>query len=74
MATRRYSIQPGDDEFAVTEAVGAATVTKCIELTVDLATSTVNGASGTRAVTKEEVLLALEKLENYITKNQWPPA
>lgn len=70
MATRRYSIGFGsglgsDD---VTEAVGAATVTKEIELTVDfgVVTATVGG--------KALVLLALDKLENYIVKGNWPPA
>jgi hypothetical protein len=73
MATRRYSVQPGDKVNDITEAAGAAVATKSIELTVDCATSTITTASGTRALSKEEVLLALEKLEEYIIASQWPP-
>ena len=68
MATRRYSINKGDNEYQITEAVGAAVATKEIELTVDLATVTdVLGG-------KEAVLLALEDFTNYITRGNWPPA
>ena len=35
MATRRYMFNPEDAAFQITEAVGAAVVTKNIELTVD---------------------------------------
>lgn len=72
MATRRYSIQPGDaDAYGITEAVGAATATKCIELTVDLG-NVVEGS--TRPPNKEEVLNALEKVTDYIASGLWPPA
>lgn len=71
MATRRFSIHPSDTEFQVTEAVGAATATKSIELTVDLA----NVLEGnTKPISKVQVLLALEKLHNYVLKSNWPPA
>ena len=68
MSTRRYSISIGDNEYNVTEAVGAATATKEIELTVDLAvvTGTVGG--------KEAVILAIEKLSNYLLRGNFPPA
>ena len=68
MATRRYSISIGDNEYQITEAVGAATATKEIELTVDLAvvTGTVGGKLG--------VILAIEKLTNYILRGNYPPA
>lgn len=72
MATRRYKLNPGETEFSVTEEVGAATNSKAIELTVDLATNLISGAS--RAVTKSEVLLALDMLKNHITKSNWLPA
>lgn len=64
MATRIYGISKGETEFQITEGVGAATAADNIELTVDLAVN----------ITKEDVLLALEKLENHIVKYGWPPA
>lgn len=69
MATRRYSIAPGDATFAVTEAVGAATATKAIELTVDLAVLTDVSGFG-----KEAVLVAIDKLQDWISVGNWPPA
>lgn len=69
MATRRYSINPGDAYYQTTEAAGAATVTKAIELTVDLAVLTDVSGMG-----KFAVLEALYDLENYIIKGNWPPA
>jgi len=74
MATRRYKLNAGEGEFSVTEEVGAATNSKTIELTVDLANTAVNAASGTRSISKEEVLLALDKFKNHITKSNWLPA
>lgn len=64
MATRRYSLARGDTEFQVTEAVGAATATKSMEFTFDL-------ASG---LNRLDVLLALQMLENHILKGLFPPA
>lgn len=69
MATRRYSISPGDTTFGVTEAVGAATATKSIELTVDLAVVTDTGDKG-----KLAVLVAIQKLQDWILAGNWPPA
>lgn len=79
MATRRYKINPNENEGSIVEEVGAATNSKAIELTVDIASTIVNkqdgsGTAGTRAVTKEEVLRAIGNLHDYILKNQWPPA
>lgn len=64
MATRRYGLSRGETEFQVTEAVGAATAADGIELTVDLAVS----------LSKEDVLLALDKFRGHIVKGNWPPA
>lgn len=64
MATRRYGLSRGETEFQVTEGVGSATASDNIELTVDLAAS----------LTKNEVILALEMLQNWIVKGNWPPA
>lgn len=64
MATRLYGISKGETEFQISEGVGSATAADNIELTVDLAAN----------VTKEDVILALQKLENHIMKYGWPPA
>lgn len=77
MATRRYKINPGENNVngTITEEVGAATNSKGIELTIDLSTAyKYNGAGVAVAMSKEDVLLALEELENYILNRQWPPA
>lgn len=71
MATRRFMTGPGEQLADVTQAVGAATATKDIELTVDLA----NVKSGdTVGLSKEDVLLAIDRLKLYIIQNIWPPA
>jgi len=59
MATRRYMINRGGDDYSVTEAAGSATASKNIELTVDLAVS----------LTKNEVLQAIEMLKRFMLKN-----
>lgn len=64
MATRRYSLARGDTDFQVTEAVGAATVTKSMEFTFDLASN----------LTKNDVLQALRMFERWILKGNFPPA
>lgn len=68
MATRRYMLNKGETFVGVTEAVGAATVTKNIELTVDF-----DAPSGEK-LTKSEVLQALGRFEEYILRGPWPPA
>jgi hypothetical protein len=67
-------VNPGENEFQVTQAVGAAVDTKNIELTVELADTAVNEDGGTRIISKEEVLIALDKIKNHILANIWPPA
>lgn len=74
MATRRFGISVGESEFQVTEGVGAAVNADTVELTVDLATTTVNDKGTTRAIKKHEVIEALEKLMNHVIKSNWPPA
>jgi hypothetical protein len=77
MATRLYGISVGQTEFQVTEAVGSATVSNNIELTVDLGTAIVtdsNAPGGIRAVKKEEVVQALEMIINHLITNNFPPA
>ncbi len=74
MATRRYKVEPGEGEFAITEEVGAAVNSDTVELTIDLATTRVNTNGSTRTIEKQEVLEALDKIKNHIVKGNWPPA
>lgn len=63
MATRIFGISRGQEPFETTEGVGSAT-TDDVELTIDLA----------KIGTREEALIALNKLEQYIVGIDWPPA
>jgi hypothetical protein len=75
MATRRYSINPQDNDHQVTEAAGAAVVTKNIELTVDFDSLIAATPSMTGTQAKMQVLMALKKLHAHIeTRGVWPPA
>jgi hypothetical protein len=73
MATRRFSIGPNERVEDVVEAVGAATATKSIELTVDLGNIKATG-NPSQANYRDEVLHALMVFEDYIQKVNWPPA
>lgn len=76
MATRLYTIGPNGQLATVIEGVGAATSSAgIINLTIDLSSALVTGAGGTaRTILKSEVLLAIETLEQYIIRGNWPPA
>lgn len=74
MATRRYKLSVGEGEFQVVEEAGAAVNSDTVELTVELATTGVNTASGTRTILKSEVLEILQKIKAHIVKGNWPPA
>lgn len=74
MATIRYKISVGETEFQMVEEAGAAVNSDHVELTVELANTAVNTATGTRSVEKEEVLRALSMMHNHILKGNWPPA
>jgi hypothetical protein len=63
MATRLYSYDKGQNEYQITDATGSAT-TAGLEVTVDLA----------KITTREDLLLGLEKLTNYLVRGLWPPA
>lgn len=73
MATRRYSLNVGDQLENVTEAAGAAVATKSVELTVDCAATVVNDSGATRKIFKNEVLIILELFQQYIIRSNWPP-
>ena len=64
MATVRFSINPQDPIESVITAVGAPTVTKSIELTVDQALLVTDASSTTspRAIKRQEVVIALQNL------------
>ena len=70
MATRRWSIAPTSNEYAVTEAVGAAVATFPIELTIDLANLAGTGAPPTRQM----VIDGIRNIKNRILRGNWPPA
>ncbi len=74
MATRRFGTSVGEDEFAITEAAGAAISSDTVEVTVELATTAVNDNGTTRGILKAEVLRALDRIKNHIVKSNWPPA
>ncbi|TXG77635.1 hypothetical protein E6Q11_02580 [Candidatus Dojkabacteria bacterium] len=74
MATRRYKLSVGEGEFSVTEEVGSAVNSDTVEVTVELAATAVNITGGQRQILKAEVLDCLKKIQNHITKGNWPPA
>jgi hypothetical protein len=63
MANRYYGLDRGDNENDVTEG-SSSTATTDVEVRVDLAASQ----------DRSEVLLALDKIKNWILKGNWPPA
>lgn len=75
MATRIFGIDPGDGLQIknVVENVGPTATSAIVAVVVDLATS-VSDAGGSRTIKKSEVLEAIEALEAYILKSNWPPA
>ena len=64
MATRIYSVSRGDNMDQVTEGVGSATAAESMEFTFDLAEN----------LTREDVLLGLDKIRAHILKGNFPPA
>lgn len=75
MATRLYGVSAGETGGTqVTEGAGSAVAADTVELTVDLATTTVNTGATTRAISKAEVLEAIDKITAQIVSGNWPPA
>jgi hypothetical protein len=62
MASRYYALDIGLPQTSVVE--GSSTQTKTVEVVVDLADTP----------TREQVLIALKNIENYILQDVWPPA
>lgn len=63
MATRLYGISRGEGQEQIAESVGAAT-TDSVELTIDLAVG----------LTREEVVVLLDRITRYILEHDFPPA
>ena len=64
MATRLYGTSKGEKDVDVVEGVGSAVAADSVEVTVDLAAT----------LSKNDVLLALERIQRKIIKGNWPPA
>jgi hypothetical protein len=62
MASRYYALEIGDNEYEVAE--GASTQSKTVEIAIDLADN----------ATREQVLVAIDNIKNYILRDIWPPA
>ena len=62
MASRYYALDIGLPQDDVVE--GSSTQSKTVEVAVDLAD----------LPTREQVLVALKNIENYILQDVWPPA
>lgn len=62
MASRYYALDIGENEYEVAE--GSTTQSKTVEVAVDLADN----------ATREQVLVTLKNIENYILRDVWPPA
>ena len=63
MATRLYGISRGESQEQIAETAGAAT-TDDLELTIDLAVG----------MTREEVVVLLDRITRYILEHDFPPA
>lgn len=74
MATRRYKASPGQTKDQVVDEVGLPTISNVVELTIDLAATTINTFGGTRAITRDEVRQCVEKILERILEHKWLPA
>ena len=75
MAVRLYAMAANGTLEGVIEGVGVANSAGVINLAIDLTTSGAYVADGTtRAITKAEVILALDVLQQYIIRGNWVPA
>lgn len=59
--TYYFGINNGDNEYAAASS-SASTTSKEVEIVVN----------NTNVPTREELLLAIEKLENFILRSNWP--
>ena len=63
MATRYFGCMKGQQKTDVTQ--GASALSKDVEIKIDQSTNNLS---------KDDALLAIENIMNYITENQWPPS
>ncbi len=74
MATRLFMISAGGNLETITESAGPTQSSATqVSLIVDLATNTVGEGSTTRQILRSEVMTAIENLEAYLTRINWPP-
>lgn len=73
MSVRIIGVNPGSNLEGVYDSAGGTIVTDAIELNVNMATTVVNADGTTRQVTRKEVLDALNYIEQYIIRMNWPP-
>jgi hypothetical protein len=62
MASRFYALDIGENQTQVVE--GSSTGSKTVEVVVDLDDN----------ATREQVLICIENIRNYILQDSWPPA
>lgn len=74
MATRRYKLSVGETHQDVVDEVGAAVNSDTVEVTIELAASVYKTGGGTRTISKDEAIMAIEQIADYIAKSDWPPA
>jgi len=63
MATRKYGLSLAEEHGSVTEAVGSG-VTDHVEVTIDLA----------QIADRNDALLILDRIKDFILQGDWPPA
>lgn len=75
MATRIFSVNPGEPSTLVVESVGPTGTSGIIALVVDAGVTITGIAGAAQQASKADVLKSLEALTEYIIrKNTWPPA
>lgn len=74
MATRIYAVNPGESEFNVRENVGPTGTSAIVAVVVDLTANVVGPGGVSITIAKSDVLKALEQVENWVLKQNWPPA
>lgn len=75
MAVRLYAMGANGTLENVIEGVGVANSAGVINFAIDLTTAGAYNADGTtRAITKAEVILAMDVIQQYIIRSNWVPA
>jgi hypothetical protein len=74
MSIRIIGVQPCGNLESMSDYAGGAIVSNNIELNVAMATNIVSDGTGSRQISRGEVLLALEYMKEYVARMTWPPA